>query len=131
MKVKKYTKKPVQTESLLYAGDSDYTVFLAGALATHRLTRLITLDEITRPVRSRLHDRLSVQHPDSLPIVRTTRKSLAYLLTCPWCVSVYAGTATALLQDRRLSGGTIIRALAYSTVAGTTEAVIDRLNRNF
>lgn len=131
MTAKKYTKKPVQIEALLYTGGTDSTLFLAGALATHRLTRLITLDEITRPARSRLYDRLSGERPDATPFVRTTRKSLAYLLTCPWCVSVYAGTATALLQDRRLSGGTFIKALAYSTVAGTTEAVIDRLNRNF
>lgn len=55
---------------------------LLGASATYRLTRLITEDEITRPLRERLWDRYP---PESTAI--------GYLISCPHCVSIYAGAA--------------------------------------
>lgn len=56
---------------------------LVAALATARLTRLVTTDRITQaPRRWALH---------KLPA-----ESLgAYLLVCDWCVSVYVGAAVA------------------------------------
>lgn len=48
------------------------------ALATYRLTKLILEDEITAPIRDRV---LSKFPPESTKI--------GYLLTCPWCVSMY------------------------------------------
>lgn len=58
------------------------TLFLA-ALATARLTRLITTDRITEAPRNALLRRLD---PEGLP---------AYLVMCNWCVSVYTGAGTA------------------------------------
>jgi alkylhydroperoxidase family enzyme len=77
-----------------------------GALAVHRLTRLITEDSITEPLRRPvLEDR-----PDS---------RLADFLTCPWCVSVWVAagwlalTAAAPRIARPLGA-----VLAWSTAAG-------------
>lgn len=56
-------------------------------LAVARVTRLITADRILEPVRDRLISRwIERKGGDSLA---------AYLITCPWCVSVYVGAAGA------------------------------------
>lgn len=52
-------------------------VFLLALGATARLTKLITDDYITRHIRAFFIRRLGPDH------------DLAYLLACPWCVSVY------------------------------------------
>lgn len=56
---------------------------LLTALATARLTRLITTDRITRTPRVWALRKLPDGH------------LLAYLVICDWCVSVYVGAATA------------------------------------
>lgn len=65
-------------------------------LAVARLTTLITLDEISRPLRKSLVSRFA-------PRLRLHRM-VAYALGgaeddtadgCPWCVSVWVGSATA------------------------------------
>lgn len=58
-------------------------LFLLGALATARLTRLVVDDQITLPVRAWILRRVKEDG------------QLAYLITCPWCVSVYVGAAVA------------------------------------
>ncbi|MEU7010377.1 hypothetical protein [Streptomyces sp. NPDC046332] len=58
-------------------------LFTLGALATARLTRLITRDRITQTPRNAILRRLPDGH------------LLAYLVMCDWCVSVYAGAAVA------------------------------------
>jgi len=76
-----------------------------GALAVYRVTRLLVEDEVLRPVRERIA-------PDE-------ESRLAYFVTCPWCVSVWAGAAWAgltVLAPRvaRTAGA----ALAWSAVSG-------------
>jgi hypothetical protein len=61
----------------------DTITLLVAALATARLTRLVTRDRITHAVRRRILLRL---YEDGLP---------AYMLVCDWCMSMYAGTAVA------------------------------------
>ncbi len=68
--------------------------------AAHRITKLIVEDEISRPIREAVAERW----PDS---------RLAYLVTCPYCVSVWAGAAVVILPrplrwTLALSGGTIL-----------------------
>lgn len=53
------------------------------ALATARLTKLITTDRILLAPRAWLVRRLPEHH------------LLAYLIVCDWCVSVYTGAAVA------------------------------------
>lgn len=50
------------------------------AAAVARITRLVTEDEITRPVREKAHQ---------------TNPWLGYLVDCPYCISVWAGMAVA------------------------------------
>jgi hypothetical protein len=56
---------------------------LIAALATARLTRLVTTDRITEAPRTWALRRLP------------SEGLLAYLLVCDWCVSVYTGAAVA------------------------------------
>lgn len=68
------------------------------AAATWRLTKLVTEDEITRPVR----EAIDARWPGS---------QVSYLVNCPACVSVWAGLAVAVMP-RALAG-------ALASSAGT------------
>lgn len=85
-------------------------------LATYRLTRLITRDEIAAPIREAIWDRYP---PES---TRT-----GYLLTCEWCSSIWAASA---LQISRIiaprTTRTVETVLAMSAVAGLLTAHEDR-----
>jgi hypothetical protein len=61
----------------------DTVTLILAALATARITRLITTDRITEAPRSALISRL----PDE--------SLMAYLIVCDWCSSVYVGAAVA------------------------------------
>ena len=80
---------------------------LIAALATARLTRLVTTDRITQAPRRWLLRRLN------------SEGLAAYLIVCDWCVSVYTGAAAVGVI---LLGGTpgywVLTALAFSYVAG-------------
>ena len=85
----------------------DLITFAVAALATARLTRLVTTDRITQAPRSALLRRLNA---DSL---------LAYLIVCDWCASVYAGAGVAAGVAWGPSWSMwVLAALAYSYVAG-------------
>jgi hypothetical protein len=85
----------------------DAITLLVAALATARITRLITTDRITEAPRNRILARLD---PNGLA---------AYLIHCNWCVSVYAGAGTvaAVLWTGTI-GFWVMAALAFSYVAG-------------
>lgn len=78
-------------------------------LAVARVTRLINSDRITQAPRDAVVRRLD---PDGLT---------AYLIFCPWCVSVYTGAAGAAAWwawgDTRIFTAAVL-ALAASHVAG-------------
>lgn len=59
------------------------TNLLTHALATKRLTRLITEDQITSTPRNALLSR----YPNT---------NLAYLLTCNWCSSIWAASLVTI-----------------------------------
>jgi hypothetical protein len=63
----------------------DTIALLVAALATARLTRLVTRDQITHPIRRRLLARLD---HDGMT---------AYLIVCDWCVSMWVAAAGAAL----------------------------------
>lgn len=58
------------------------------ALAFARVVYLVTVDEITEPVRDALLTWL-----DDRP--RTLGAFIAKLITCPWCASIWIGTVAA------------------------------------
>lgn len=65
------------------------------SLATYRITRLVTEDEIARPFRDFINRKL----PDG---------QIDYLVNCPYCVSVWAALAVLVLPRW------LVRALALS-----------------
>ncbi len=85
------------------------------ALACWRITRLVTEDGITAPIRGRILDWALDQGADARP----KHPKLAELIECPHCVSVYA--AAGVLAARRYTPGLwdpLARLLAFSAVAG-------------
>jgi len=87
----------------------DTITFVLAALATARLTRLVTTDRITQAPRGRAVRAL----PDG--------SLLAYLIVCDWCVSTYVGAATAgawWLWGDTMTFTAVTTALAFSYVAG-------------
>lgn len=90
---------------------SDPASLAVGALAVHRLTRLATEDEITEPVRQRI----TTAAPEG---------RLAYLVTCPWCVSMWAGAGWAALTVAAPRTARALGAvLAWSSVTGLLASV--------
>lgn len=61
------------------------------ALATYRLTRLITEDVITEPLRDAIFDRFGDPSTDA------ARYTLSYAVTCPHCAGLYSAAVAALL----------------------------------
>lgn len=53
--------------------------WVLAALTTARLTWLIVNDQITQPIRTRIRNRAG----------RRQDRGLAFLVTCPWCSSVW------------------------------------------
>jgi hypothetical protein len=83
---------------------------LVDALAVYRLTRLVVEDTVSEPLREWIWK----NHPPD-----STR--LGYLVTCPWCVSIYMGTAVAVARTFAPRTWSIAaRALAFSAVTGIT-----------
>jgi hypothetical protein len=74
--------------------------FLAFALAVARVTRLVTEDALTEPVRARLLPRLWRRYAPHIPPADwevAEPPKLVYLVTCPWCVSIYVAAVAAPL----------------------------------
>lgn len=87
-------------------------------LATVRLTRLILDDEITAAPRDAAVQAL-IDLGERRPDVRSITDKLEYLLSCPWCTSIYAGALVFGL--RRVSPKTadlVNGTLAASVVTG-------------
>lgn len=67
-------------------------------LASFRLTRLFVYDGMTRFVREQFYDTKAVRNKITLvkPLVGP-RRTLADLVSCPWCFGVWATTCVAFL----------------------------------
>lgn len=91
------------------------TLLALDALAVARLTRLVTTDTITEPVRNWL----AVIRPGRL----AERPRVAEFLTCPWCISFWIAIGVVMLQTLAPSACLPISAvLAFSQVAGLLAA---------
>jgi hypothetical protein len=83
-----------------------YLMWIAAALSTYRLTRLMTADRIS--------ERLRIEIDSRSPM-------LGYLITCDWCLSIWVApiVATAVHQWGDTAPVQIgIAALAMSAVTG-------------
>lgn len=90
-------------------------VWLLGAAATVRLTRFVNLDLLFEPVRAWVE---RTAGPDS---------KIAYLLSCPWCASVWI--AAVVMPLAYLSAGgtyTAFEVLASIAAASYIAAMADR-----
>jgi hypothetical protein len=105
-------------------------LFLVDALATYRLTRLVTEDVVSEPVREAVI-RAIYRHRDGpsnntspftwsdLALTDVDPPPLAYLLVCRWCASWWV--AVLVVCARRLTPGLwapVADALALSGVTG-------------
>lgn len=87
------------------------TALAVGALAVHRLTRLVVEDEVTRPWRERVEQ----TDPEG---------RLAYFVTCPWCVSMWIGAGWAALTVAAPAvAAPLGAALAWSSATGLLSAM--------
>lgn len=93
-------------------------VWLAFALATARLTVLLTRDEVTRPVREAILQRLDER--------RASHRTLAYFIECPWCLGAWLSAITAPVAwfwGTHPAVAVPAVALSFSHVAGITSSM--------
>jgi hypothetical protein len=87
-------------------------------LATVRLTRLVLDDEITAPLRESALDAL-IHTGETRPALKPLTDKLEYLLSCPWCTSIYAAAAVFALRRYAPETADLVNgALAASAVTG-------------
>lgn len=67
---------------ILKPSTGDALALLVDVAATYRLTRLLVEDEITKPIREKVWEKYD-----------PAETKVGYWLTCPWCVSIWVGTA--------------------------------------
>lgn len=73
-------------------------IFVVYAFAVARVVRLITKDQITMKPRNAIINRAyrrryGVRNADL--VAHEPVPALAYLVVCPWCMSIYVGAAAA------------------------------------
>jgi len=89
--------------------------FVIDALAVHRLTVLVTRDKVTEPLRKKVWERSDRLEKDA-------NSGVSYLVTCPWCVSIYAAAGVVLARKVVPSlWNAVGSGLAMSSVAGFLE----------
>jgi Protein of unknown function (DUF1360) len=108
------------------------TALLTDALASYRLTRLITTDRLTLPLRQRIITaaREDAEKEDDHP--SPLLRSAAYLVTCDYCVSIYTSAALSLIHSTPPTSplGAMLRTARYAlATAGAVSAFREVLDR--
>lgn len=81
----------LETESRIVIDELSTVDFVLMTLATWRLTRLFVYDNITKFIREQFWDVVKVGKGYTLEKPKVgPRRTMADLLTCPWCISVWA-----------------------------------------
>ena len=81
----------LETESRFVLDELSTVDFVLMTLATWRLTRLFVYDNITKFIREQFFDVVKVGKGYTLEKPKVgPRRTLADLLTCPWCMGVWA-----------------------------------------
>ncbi len=84
----------LETESRIPYADLTIIDFLLLTLATWRITRLFVYDTITKFFREQFWDLVKVGKSFELEKPKFgPRRTLADLLSCPWCVSTWAAAS--------------------------------------
>jgi Protein of unknown function (DUF1360) len=88
---------------------SGYLSLLVDGLATYRLQKLVRDDKITEDLRNAVFHKFGEPH----------EHKLSYLVTCPWCLSLYAGLGLSFSRMiAPKATNAVARALALSAIAG-------------
>lgn len=98
---------------------SPAVVLVLYALATMRVVGLLVADQITAPLRKTLIEWLE-PYPLTSPATGW-RREVMYLVTCPWCVSIYVGAVAAVVWYTVGNNPVLLvaaAALAFSQVTG-------------
>ncbi|HWF25160.1 MAG TPA: DUF1360 domain-containing protein [Solirubrobacteraceae bacterium] len=96
-------------------------LLILDALAVARLTRLLTADVLTAPMREKLAGRAPAQTMSvgGERVMVAARPRLAQFITCPWCTSPYLAIGVIVLQVLSPPACLYVTAvLAFSMVAG-------------
>lgn len=110
---------------------SPWVLLVLTCLAVHRLTRLLTRDHlplIAVPREKVVNYLDPAGVVDGVPVVPTPTRpwgvvgwSLAFLLECDWCMSVWVAAAVVTVEDRVWHLGwlwTVLLGLAASSMTG-------------
>lgn len=104
---------------------------LLDGLASYRLTRLVTTDRLTLPLREKVitaarDSANNNDHPS--PLLR----SASYLVTCDYCVSIYTSAALSLVHNAPANTrtGAMLQSVRYAlAVAGAVSAFREVMDR--
>lgn len=90
------------------------------ALATYRLTHLVVSDTITKGPRETLQLRFEARKEKRSGTVTPDewQSSIAYLLSCPWCASIWVGGLVTLITA--LTVGVALPVLTWLTASAVT-----------
>jgi hypothetical protein len=95
--------------------DNELTLLTDG-LATYRLVKLVRDDRITEPAREAV---MAAQGPPE-------QSKVSYLLTCPWCLSIWFGAALTLGRRRwPRATSALSRTFALSALTGLATTHLD------
>lgn len=106
-----------------------------GGVATHKLTRLLTKSSVTSPLRAPFTEfekaTSSGEHQESPRGGHGVRHTVGELLTCPFCMSVWIGSAyvAGLVAAPRLTR-TAAAVLAVVATSDTLQHVYGRLRQD-
>lgn len=90
--------------------------FLVDGLASYRLMKLVRDDRITESARAAVQAR---QGPPE-------QSKVSYLMTCPWCLSIYFGAALTVGRMRwPRSTNAVARTFALSALTGLVNQHLD------
>jgi hypothetical protein len=108
----------LETESRIDFVDLTLVDYLLLSLATLRVTRLFVYDAITRFFREQFWDLVKVGKGFELEKPKFgPRRTLADLLSCPWCVSTWAAATLTFLYVLTPYAVFLVVLLAVSAVA--------------
>ncbi len=103
-------------------------------VATHKLSRIITKDFVTAPLRAPFTRRLGAEgagEVEDQPRGSQLKSSIGYLLTCPYCAGPWLATGlSALLAGRPNEGRFVLRMLTGVTVSDFLHLAYSRLNES-
>lgn len=103
-------------------------------VATHKLSRIVTKDFVTAPLRAPFTERRGAEGAGEVhdePRRGKLGSSVGYLLTCPYCVGPWLATGLgALLTLRPVQTRFVLRVLTAVTISDFLHLTYSRLNES-